>query len=75
MLLPLCRLALDDIHSNHDPLLTLTRSRMTVGGAGGGGPQVPGQQLGESLIIRLLSLFHSPMLGIFHGFCLQLSHS
>ena len=30
MLLPLCRLALDDIHSNHDPLLTLTRSRMTT---------------------------------------------
>ena len=31
MLLPLCCLALDDIHSNHDPLLTLTRSRMKLG--------------------------------------------
>ena len=43
-------------HSNHDPLLTLTRSRMTTGGAGGGGGEVqgPGQQpaAGESLIVR-----------------------
>jgi len=36
-------------HSNRDPLLTLTRSRMTTGGGGGGGgPQGPG----ESLILR-----------------------
>ena len=39
-------------HSNHDPLLTLTRSRMTTGGAGGG-PQGPSQQPGESLILHL----------------------
>jgi hypothetical protein len=39
-------------HSNHDPLLTLTRSRMELaGGPGGGGPQGPGQQPGESPIL------------------------
>ena len=35
-------------HSNHDPLLTLTRSRMTTGGAGGG-PQGPSQHPGRRL--------------------------
>ena len=44
-------------HSHHDPLLTLTRSCMTTGGAGageggGGEAQVPGQQPGEILILH-----------------------
>ena len=40
-------------YSYHDPLLTLTRSRMVTGGAGGGGEaQVPGQQPGEILILH-----------------------
>jgi len=58
MHLPLlsCSLALDD-NLITTLLLTLTRSRMTTGGAGregGGGPQVPGQQQGENLILHNL---------------------
>jgi len=52
MLLPRCRLALDETFLSR-PALTLTRSRMELaggpGGGGGGERQVPGQQPGESL--------------------------
>ena len=58
MPLPLCCLALDDILVT-TLLLTLTRSRMTTGGAGReeGGPQVPGQNQGE---IRIATTVYEP---------------
>jgi hypothetical protein len=59
MLLPLCRLALDDIHSHHDPASdshTLSHDNLVGGGGGGGGRggerQVPGPQLGEIFILH-----------------------